>query len=156
MNCYSSHNYTQHSSASNNFGRIVVTYPTLLPKNLLLKIHNLKQRTKMKLKIPQKQLIHNTHTHTHTHTHIYIYIYIYLCGTTHTHTHIYIYLCVCCAFFGPDSKLYEMHGKYIKIKKITEFYFQYRSRNGHSPTSAVQLPVIYHYAAHYVTVTPTT
>jgi hypothetical protein len=49
LNCYSSHNYKQHSPTSNNCGSNITNHSILLPKNLLLKIYDLKYRTKMKL-----------------------------------------------------------------------------------------------------------
>jgi len=51
MNFYSNHNYKQYSPTSNNCSSNTINYPILLPKNLLLKIYNLKHRTKMKLKV---------------------------------------------------------------------------------------------------------
>jgi hypothetical protein len=55
MNCYSSHNYKQHSPPSNNRGSNITKHLIQLPKNLLLMIFNPKYRTKMKRKASQKQ-----------------------------------------------------------------------------------------------------
>jgi hypothetical protein len=54
MNCYSSHNYKQHSPTSDNCGSNIINHLILLPKNLLLKIYDLKYRTKMKPEVSQK------------------------------------------------------------------------------------------------------
>ena len=56
MNCYSSHNYKQYSSTSNNCCINLINYSVLLSKNFLLKIYDPKHRAKMKYKIPQKHL----------------------------------------------------------------------------------------------------
>jgi hypothetical protein len=53
MNCYSSHNYEQYSPTSDNCGSNIINHLILLPKNLLLKIYDLKYRTKMKPKVSQ-------------------------------------------------------------------------------------------------------
>ena len=50
--------YKQYSPTSNNCSSNITNYP-ILPKNLILKIHNLKHGTKMKFKISQKEVNQN-------------------------------------------------------------------------------------------------
>jgi hypothetical protein len=58
---------------------------------------------------------------------IYKYVYIEKYIYIDTYIFIYIYVCVLCAFVVLDSKLYKMHGTYIKIKTD---YILHQTRGG--------------------------